>query len=311
MENSSKIFKKCLLIICFTFGISLFCATDANAQLNPLAGIYFDNEYLANPAMAGVVKGINVNMGYRLPWSTIPGAPKTQALTAEYGTSKKVGLGLAIYNDEAGLIKRTRVMSTYSYQLPLNDSTKKLCFGLSLGFMNDRISNEDINGDQDDANVNNFNQRETYIDGDFGIAYISDKLSLQLAIPNTKSFFKKEKEFDTSDYSTFYSAVSYRFYFPTTLNGFEVEPKIALRGIHGFNNLIDVGAKCTIGNNAASAMAIYHSSQSITFGVGTSVKSFGSINANYTTPSVALSQYSNGNFQIGVKLNLMQKGSVN
>lgn len=283
--------------------------TEVSAQLNPLAGIYFNNEYLGNPAMAGIEQGLNLNLGYRQQWSSVPGAPVTQSITAHYGTGKKVGLGLNIHNDEAGLIKRTRVMGTYSYHLPLNDESQKLRFGISLGFMDDRVMSENINGDQNDASVGKFNQRETYIDGDFGVAYTSNKLTVQGAIPNLKGFLQKEDINGAADRPTFFSAVSYKFYFPKAMDGFEVEPKVALRGVEGFDNIVDVGANFSVANRAASVMAVYHSSESATIGMAAVIKNFGDITANYTTATSALSEYTSGNFQIGLKLTLLRQKS--
>ena len=288
-----------LLVIAFT-------TTGVKAQLNPLAGIYFSNEYLGNPAMAGREQGLILNMGYRQQWSTIPGAPKTQSFTADYGTGKKVGLGLNVNNDEAGLIKRTRVMGTYSYHLPLDEDSRKLRFGVSLGFMDDRVMNENINGDPNDPSVGKFNDRETYIDGDFGVAYTSTRLTIQAAAPNLKNIFKKDNVTGAADRSTFFTAVSYAFYFPKALDGLGVEPKLAFRGVEGFDNILDAGANFSVANGAASVMAVYHSTESATIGMGARIKSLGEINANYTTATAALSQYTSGNFQIGLKVLLLQ-----
>lgn len=284
-----------------------FTTTQVSAQLDPLAGIYFSNEYLGNPAMAGREQGVAINMGYRQQWSTIPGSPKSQSITAEYGTGKKVGLGLNINNDEAGLIKRTRVMGTYSYHLPLNEDSRKLRFGISLGFMDDRVMNENINGDPNDPSVSKFNDRETYIDGDFGVAYTSDKLTFQAAIPNLKSVFNKDGSTTGSvDRANFFSAISYKFYFPKTLDGFGVEPKLAFRGVNGHDDIIDAGAKFSVANGAASVMAVYHSTESATIGMGVKILSLGEVHANYTTATAALSQYTSGNFQIGLKVFLLK-----
>ena len=58
--------------------LAAMTSTTVTAQLNPLAGIYFQNEYLGNPALAGKEAGLNLNIGYRRQWSAKPGAPKTQ-----------------------------------------------------------------------------------------------------------------------------------------------------------------------------------------------------------------------------------------
>jgi type IX secretion system PorP/SprF family membrane protein len=284
----------------------LFTATTLKAQLDPLAGLYFQNQYLGNPAMAGVNKGLDLNMSYRKQWTSMPGAPETQALTGDFGTGKKVGLGFNIHNDEAGLIKRTRVLGTYAYHLPLNKEGQRLSMGLSLGFMNERVMDESISGNPNDLSVRRFNQRVLYVDGDFGVAYTNSKLTVQAALPNMKSFFQKDDANGAANLAVFFSAISYEFSFPNALNGLAVEPKVAWRGINGFDDILDVGANVSVANKAFNVMGVYHSTESLTLGLGAVVKSFGGIYANYTTATSALAGYSDGNFELGMRLNLFQ-----
>lgn len=291
----------CLLILVLGTGLT------ASAQLNPLADSYYQNQYLSNPALAGLSNELHINLGLRQQWSNIPGAPKTQSLTADYGTAGKVGLGLNVQNEETGLIKRTAAKATYAYHLPLNDDSQKLHFGLSLGFSDDQLMSGMVEGDPNDVSISRFNERKLYLDGDFGLAFTSNHLNIQAAIPNTKSFFKTDENQTTADLATFYSAISYKLYLPNALDGFTIEPKIAFRGIHNFDNIIDAGANLTMANNAVNVLAMYHSSKSTTIGMGVNVKSFGTLTAAYTTSTAALQGYTNGYFQVGVQLNLLRR----
>lgn len=288
------------LLICLLAG-----RQQANAQLNPMGSLYFQNQYIGNPAMAGMDHKLKMNLGYRTQWNNIPGSPTLQTITADYGFNNRVGVGLNIYNDKAGLFKRTRAVASYAYHLPLNAADQHLNFGLSLGFMNERISSEDINGDANDANLINYNQRDTYIDGDFGIAYTSNHFSIQAALPNMKSIFKKDLIENAVDRSTFYSAVSYKFQLSGGNNGFDLEPKIAYRGVKGFDNILDAGANLSYGSNRVSLFGMYHSSESATFGMGLNYQALG-IYGMYTTATSALSGYANGDFEISLRLNLFK-----
>ena len=96
----------------------MLAATCCKAQLNPYQAIYYQNRYLANPAMAGVDKGLNINLAYQQQWSSFPGSPKIQSLTTEYQATDKVALGLNINDDQSGVFRQTRVMGTYAYHLP-------------------------------------------------------------------------------------------------------------------------------------------------------------------------------------------------
>lgn len=290
-----------LLILVLATGLT------ATAQLNPLADSYYQNQYLSNPALAGLSNELHINLGLRQQWSNIPGGPKTQSLTADYGTAGKVGLGLSVQNEETGLIKRTAAKATYAYHLPLNDNSQKLHFGLSLGFSDDQLMSGMVEGDPNDVAISRFNERKLYLDGDFGLAFTSNHLNIQAAIPNTKSFFKTDENQSTADLASFYSAISYKLFLPNALDGFTIEPKIAFRGIHNFDNIIDAGANITMANNAVNVLAMYHSSKSTTIGMGVNVKSFGTLTAAYTTSTAALQGYTNGYFQVGVQLNFFRR----
>lgn len=272
----------------------------ALAQLNPVTATYYQNQYLANPAMAGFEKGIIADINYRQQWSSVPGAPATQTMTTEYG-SKKVGLGVNIYNDIAGLLKRTRVMASYSYHLPLNDDSRKLNFGISLGLMSERLENSEVKGDDGDIAVGRYNYRASYLDADFGIAYTDKKLTIQTALPNMKAAMNKD-DIRTVDRSTFFSAVSYRLYYPDLLEGLTLEPKISYRGVKGQDNISDIGLRMGFIENSINAIMMYHSNQSATFGIGMNYRAVWGINTMYTTPNAALNSYTSGSFEIGLRM---------
>jgi type IX secretion system PorP/SprF family membrane protein len=298
--------KKIRLKIAAILLVGLAINKDAKAQLNPMGSVYFQNQYLANPAFAGSHHGLDLNMGYRKQWTSIPGSPSMQVLTADYAISEKAGIGLNVYNDKAGLFKRTRSVASYAYHLPLSsENSQKLSFGLSLGVMNERISNEDINGDPNDVNVGNYNQRQAYVDGDFGIAFTSNKLNIQGALPNLKSMFKKDITTNSVDRSTFFSAISYKMQLSEGTMGVGLEPKLAYRGVKGFDNIIDAGANLSYADNKVNLFGMYHSSKSTTFGLGLNYQSIG-ISGMYSTATSALSNYANGNFEISMKIKILK-----
>ncbi|MFD0941554.1 PorP/SprF family type IX secretion system membrane protein [Pedobacter boryungensis] len=282
-----------LLTVPFLWAVN---SQKVKAQLNPLGMLYYSNQYLGNPAMAGVDEGLNINLGHRQQWSGVPGAPSTQALTAEYGKNK-VGLGLNLNNDVAGLLKRTRVAATYAYHLPLSDS-QKLHFGISLGMMYERVENEMIDGDPTDASLGKFARKENYFDGDFGVAYTSNGLTIQGAIPNLQQFIKKETNFKSVDKSTFLTAVSY-YWTLDPQNNASLEPKVTFRGVKGYHNIVDVGVNLGLVEDKVSIIGIYHSSKSATFGLGSTYKSF-FLMGMYTTETAALRSYVNGEFELSL-----------
>ena len=277
-------------------------ADKANAQLDPMGSQYYINQYISNPAFAGAGEGLKVNAAYRKLWSNVPGSPITQNITADYGFDK-VGLGLIVNNESAGLQRQTRVVGSYAYHLSLDGGQKLLHFGVSMGFTTQRLENTDIYGNPNDVLVGNYNGRKTYLDGDFGVAYTSGKLNIQGAIPNLKSFLKKDV-IKQADLATFYAAVSYKLDFGKGINGVHVEPKFAFRGVQGYTNIWDAGTQVAFADQQILLLGMYHSTESATFGLGMDFRKKYLISGMYTTQTSALSGYTNGSFELNLRVSL-------
>jgi len=288
---------------CIIFLIIMMAKQEAKAQLNPMGASYFQNQFLGNPAMAGT-GGLNLNIGMRKLWNTIPGSPSTQTLTADYGLKNNLGVGLSIINEKSGLFNKNKVVSSFAYHLPLNDSDNQVSFGLSMSFLNERINSDDISGDPDDLSVANYNLRNTYLDSDFGIAYTTNSINIQFAVPNLKGILKQDDIRGNIDRSTFFSAISYKIQTGESI-GLEIEPKAVYRGVKGLNNILDLGANLSYAGNKLNLFGMYHSTQSATVGIGFNYQSIG-FSGMYTTSTYALSSYTNGNFEISLRANLFK-----
>jgi type IX secretion system PorP/SprF family membrane protein len=274
---------------------------NSQALLEPSGTQYFQNQYLGNPAMAGVDKGLRLNAAYRRQWNGVDGAPVTKFFTADYAVADRVGVGLNVFNDVAGLINRTRVGLTYAYHLPLNDADHQLHFGLSLAMNVQRIDYKNLNGDDMDPSVGAFNRRDNYFEGEYGMAYTSTHLTVQAALPNIRSLVKgDDKTVDGG--GIFFTAVSYRFAVDDAITF--IEPKIGYRGVKGSDNIIDAGVNVAILNNVANVMAMYHSSKSVTAGIGVKVLKLMGIQAMYTTQTGGIKTYVDGTYEVGVTVNL-------
>jgi len=291
---------KVMILLLFSMMVKL----QAIAQLNPMGAVYFQNQFLGNPAMAGG-GGLNLNMGFRKQWSNMPGSPLNQLFSADYKLSSKVGIGLNFNNDQSGVLKKTSMLGAYAYHLPLNEKNDKLSFGLAFGFMNERINSEDIIGDLDDIIVASYNQRSTYLDGDFGLAYTSQKINIQFALPNLKGAFKKDESPGEVYRSTFLSAISYKIQTGASSSGLEIEPKAVYRGVKGFDNILDIGANLSYAGNKFNLFGMYHNTQSTTLGFGMNYQSLG-FSGMYTTSTSALRGYVDGNFELSFKVNLLK-----
>ena len=285
---------KCsLVLVCF-----IILNSKLYAQLNPLSSQYFQNTYLANPAMAGIQKGFRVNLAYRNQWSSMPGSPRNTVVTSDY-QNRRVGLGLSMLKDQAGVLNRTQVLGTYAYHLPLNGSESALHFGLSLGFNSQRLNSLDVVAAANDPSIANF-ENNTVIDGGFGMAYTKGKFGLEVAYNNLKNQFNVELH-NSTDYTTFFTAASYAI---TLQNNWALNTKFAYRGVKGYSNLYDVGAELKTRDQQLGFLALYHSNKSSSFGLSYENKNGWRLASMYTTSASNLQTYANGAVEFALQINL-------
>ena len=281
--------------------------TCCKAQLNPYQAIYYQNRYLSNPAMAGSDKGLNINLAYQQQWSSFPGSPKAQSLTTEYQATDKVGLGLNINDDQSGVFRQTRIMGTYAYHLPLGEQNQKLNFGLSLGVNDSRINYSLVNGDLSDIQLSKYNQRGPFADGDLGLSYTSNNWFIGGTLPNLNTnLFNRAGQKEDIDRTVFITMVSYKIKLNNETDAFSLEPLAAYRQIKGFDNIFDLGANFRMNNYHLDLQAIYHSNDNFGFGFVFDQHNY-AFNFNYNVYTGQITNYTNGAFEIGLKIRLLNK----
>lgn len=273
--------------------------------LYPFGASYFQDKYLSNPAVAGLSDHVlELNGGYRKESSAVPGSPDNQFLTGDYGLTDRVGLGINLYNDQAGLIRTTRIMGTYAYHVPLGSESQHLSFGISLGIQHSQINSSDISGaDRDDPSLAKFNARGSRFDVDFGTAYTDDKLTLEAAFPGIATYFRHSDD-DIVDRTETFIAAAYLFRFNPGKNAIGLEPRIAYRTVKGFDNVGDAGADISFMNNLFDVFGLYHTSKNASLGAGIHVLQKLNVLAVYTTAVPSLGTYASGDFEVSVGLEL-------
>lgn len=288
-----------LTIKLITLTLFSILSTSAIAQTIPLGAHFYFNKYLGNPAFAGEEEGLNLSLGIRKKMSGFPGAPNEQALVGQYRL-ERAGFGINFNNEKSGIVRRTRTVATYAYHLPLTGNNK-LHFGVSLGASNDNISQSDVIGDPNDPEIINQSHRKTYFDGDFGVAYTTDQLTVQAALPNLKNVLNEDLK-SMAGLDKFYSAISYKVDLDESI---VMEPRVGFRVTNGTKNIVDIGTRVGLLDEKIDLFGMYHSLKS--FSAGFSVKTLQdilSIHGIYTTATSAIRNNSNGDFEFGIKVNL-------
>ena len=273
------------------------------SQLNPMGSIYYHNQYIANPAMVGINMGWELSTAVKAQWTVILDGITMETVSAAYGsTNKKVGIGLLLYNDKAGVVQRTSIKASYAFHLPIKNETTFLDFGLSGGIMDENIKMSEVRGDLTDVELGNFNDRELHLDIDFGLSLRVKNLTIQGTIPNLKRYFDNNIQRNLVDRATMMAAIAYKINFnKSKLNS--IEPKVMYRNVENFKDIMDIGSNLIFSEGRLQLSGIYHTSGSITFGAGTLYKNKLTILTQYTTNTADLGNYSNGEAEIALKYN--------
>lgn len=274
----------------------------SNAQVKPTGAQFFFNQQSANPAMLANEKGLFIDLGYRQQSGGIDGAPKTQTIMGSYRVGQ-FGLGLNVNHYTAGLMRQTSGMASMAYHLPVGANEEQLSVGVSFGVLNDRINTNDLQGEADDEVILQNLKDRFEVNGDIGLAYTDKGLNVQGAIRNFRTVFDS-KENRIAGRSTFFTALSYRFKIDDNAMGISVEPKIAYRGVTGFDNVTDVGAALNFLDGTLGLQGIYHSYKAFSAGVSGKYKTKLSLLLIYSSQPGMMSEYQSGDFELALKFRL-------
>ncbi len=161
----------------------------SSAQQDPQFTQYMYNTLSVNPAYAGSRGHLTALLIHRSQWVGVNGAPTSQVLAVDGPMGNNVGLGLVLSHDALGPSSEVFVDGNFSYTLKLDDSNRKLSFGLKAGgrlfnvdFSKGLVENPDI------AFQNNVENKFFPTIG-AGVYYHTSKGYLGLAVPN---FFSED-----------------------------------------------------------------------------------------------------------------------
>ena len=156
--------------------IGLLACLQVTAQQRPYYTQYIMNNYIINPAVAGIENYWDVKASHRLQWVGLQDAPVTTYLTIQGPLHKSdydretatsfhaagenprgeaywrdyvtpdphAGLGFTMINDRTGPLNRFAAYGTYAYHQPLNTTTS-LSGGISVGFTNMSLDASKLN----------------------------------------------------------------------------------------------------------------------------------------------------------------------
>lgn len=120
---------KIILVLCCLALLS-------KAQQRPQYSLYFQNNYVLNPAITGIEDFTDVKLSYRKQWLGINGAPVTSYISAQgpLGDALKghAGIGGLIVDDNTGPDSRISADASFAYHIPISN-TIRMALGVSAG----------------------------------------------------------------------------------------------------------------------------------------------------------------------------------
>ena len=284
------------------------------AQQLPQITQYMNNNYVINPAVAGMYDYYQVNTTIRNQWAGINDAPRTSVISIYGRHSEHVGLGGTVYNDVTGPTSRIGGSASYTYAFQLTQKVK-LSLALQGGFTQFKIIKNNIPvKDQEDPLMLGGDVVRTLPDATFGFNVSGNKWYIGAAIPQLLSSELKLMDddfariYDTTSQngklaSHIYVLGSYTYDINPTIS---IEPSFFLKSVAGAKTQIDFGVKSEykemiwVGmnykmNNDLSSMAAL---------LGYKINDRFNIGYSYGMPSSATSSYHSGSheFMLGIKL---------
>ncbi|XOV94529.1 MAG: PorP/SprF family type IX secretion system membrane protein [Bacteroidota bacterium] len=197
------------------------------AQLDPLYAQYHFNQYMINPAYAGMYQNTSFAVNSRAQWFGLEGSPLTNTVTAMTNIGNSGGFGLRAMNDRVGIRSSNELVVSGSYFIRSHLTT--IGFGLQGGVT--QVSN-DLNKLApevlDDPVLDDFIPQYSFPNFGFGVVIQRFDYFLGLSIPRILSEDSPDPVFqDNGRYQrTYYLAGGYRF---TTVRSYDTKVQTLIR----------------------------------------------------------------------------------
>lgn len=289
----------------------------ARAQQQEHYSMYMQNNFLVNPAEGGTEEFIDIKLGYRNQWVSVPGAPQSFFLSGHAAVGKKTsrfddvrqlpyhGVGGAIISDNIGPFNIITAKGAYSYHLPVSDDLI-MSVGAFLGVKQYQIDNDDI---QFDKNENFTDPVESGLgtatapDVSVGIWGYADRYYFGIStfqILNNKVNISDDFINDSQLSMHHWATAGYRI--PMGEN-FNLIPSFVVKFVEPAPVTFDVNAKFRYKDDAWLGVS-YRNQDAVIGIVGVTIKNLIDVAYSYDFTTSSFSAYNNGTHEILLGLRL-------
>ena len=200
----------------------------AQAQQDPLYNLYSFNQFMINPAYAGIYNNFNANLITRKQWAGIDGSPLTNMLSLTSSVGSQFGTGLLLVNDRLGVNNNMEGQAAFSYKIVSNKST--LAFGVQGGFINYRYDYNELNlafADDEGLDLNN----DSFSKSNFGagVFYMTKNYFVGLSVPRILNVEVDDGVTSSTRYEPHYYLSGGFIIKSNSVSGFLLKPSFLVR----------------------------------------------------------------------------------
>ena len=306
MLDKINIMKKIsILILLISLGFLV------KAQQLPQFTQYMINDYVFNPAIAGIESSYQMKTNIRNQWIGIVDAPRTTVLSA-YGKYREsnVGLGGVVFSDQVGPTSRNGMSLSYAYHFSLTEKMK-MSLALSGGFAQFKIDKtgtkvQDVNdplfqdGDIFTSSVPDATfSFYLYTKGWYVGASAPQLLNSKLSLLDEDVLERLKTETDGNLERHYFAMAGYRWKVNTD---YTVEPSVLIKSVTPAPTQADISVKVTYQNKLWLGTA-YRTNGDIGVLLGYSIGDRYSIGYSYDIVTSDLGEHTSGSheFMLGIR----------
>ncbi|OFY75396.1 MAG: hypothetical protein A2265_05585 [Bacteroidetes bacterium RIFOXYA12_FULL_33_9] len=270
---------------------------------------YALNDFINNPAVAGVDDYFVARSNNRYQWVGVVDAPRTYTLSM-YGPhkSKSMGFGGYLFSDFTGPTSRTGLYGSYAYNLKIVNNIR-LSLGLTAGVLQYKIDGTKVTLKDDFDPLDQQDYIDYVPDAGFGAHLYSDKyyvgFSANQLLRNNINFYEDTLSGLNRLTNHFFVVAGYKF--PVT-DVITIEPSVLVKAMTKVPVQIDFSLKASYMKMAWFGVS-YRTSDAIAFMIGYDLDSQLMIGYSYDMIISSVKKASSGSHEVmlGIRFNKARK----
>lgn len=297
-------------IACFSI-IVLIKISTLSAQQLPLFSQYSENDFVLNPAIAGMKDYSPFRAIIRDQWVGMEGNPNTQTVSMHGAImNQKMGVGGFIFNDQIGPISNSGISASYAYHLKFTNESK-LSFGLGGLLYMYQLKTNQLSFDQHNASDNVLtagNFKAYYPNFSFGIYYTLKKFYLGISAPELiqTKISNSQNYFIIKQARHYYLSCGYKF---NINDNYTIQPSVLVKYTQAAPVEVDVTATFEAFKKFNLGVS-YRSNDAIVASLGFKIKEKYIFGYAYDITMSSLNNYSKGSHEIMIGYNFNSKNEA-